>query len=158
LQQTLQQTENDNNELTQRLLALFSNVTRASDRIKLFGIQPSEGSNIDQQLLAAIEVFVILGGAGRRPWEDVFKYLRFASVMMNPPANTTQIQGSSAPATQIPGTSRTQTNRRQLSTDACRTYAVQAENDGLFGRMEMPPSYCGAQSGSEAQGWEGLCG
>ena len=68
------------------------------------------------RLLAAIQLFVSNNGRGRRPWENIFGYLRFATVEL--------------------ATTRTETNMEQrrtsgsltaMSDSACTPYARQAE-------------------------------
>ncbi len=164
LRQQLTHREDFRNELAPNLRRLFAQMTRDSDRVLLFGIQQDNNPEVAGMLVNAIHVFMDEPSTSsepvlaERPWDHVFRYLRFAAVTVNPPPVATPTQTTVVPtATQTPGESTTQTTRRELPVSECRTFAEQAERQGLFGRIEMPPAYCGPQSGREAAGWEPLC-
>jgi hypothetical protein len=115
-----------NPQLSQQFLDLLNRVTEPSDRLRLFGIEST--SPAAPRLLAAIQLFVSNNGRGRRPWENIFGYLRFATVELATPRTETHMEQR-----------RTSGSLTAMSDSACQPYARQAERESLFGPSEPEP-------------------
>lgn len=116
-----------NTKLADQFLGLLDRVTDPADRLKLFGVDAS--SPAAPKLLAAIEEFRKNRGRGRRPWEGIFGYLRYATVEISSKhkeAGTEQhtTEGSFTP----------------MSDDACKPYARHAEGEDSFGPAQEKPA------------------
>lgn len=114
-------------QLADQFLALLGRVTEPVDRLRLFGI--SENSPTAGQLLAAIEQFIARRGRGRRPWERVFEFLRFATVEVIETVQGTRTEER-----------RTRGSLRPMGEALCNRYSQQAEDAGLFGPTEREPT------------------
>lgn len=115
-----------NPRLTDQFLGLLDRVTDPGERLKLFGV--AADSPAAPKLLAAIEKFRKSRGRGRRPWEGIFGYLRYATVELS----TTHKE----PRTEQHRTSGSLT---RMTEGACKPYALQAEDAGKFGPAEKEP-------------------
>lgn len=116
-----------NSQLSDQFLALLDRVTEPADRLRLFGVAAS--SPMAPQLLAAIEQFQRSRGRGRRPWEGLFGYLRYATVEL---AETHQEHGSEH--------QRTSGSLRRMGDALCHRWAQQAEREQRFGPAEPKPT------------------
>ena len=116
-----------NPELSQQFLDLLNRVTEPADRLRLFGIDST--SPAAPRLLAAIDQYVRSNGRGRRPWENIFGYLRFATVELSTTRTDTRMEQR-----------RTSGSLTRMNETACRPYARQAESQGLFGPSEREPA------------------
>ncbi|HEX7112547.1 MAG TPA: DUF4157 domain-containing protein [Mizugakiibacter sp.] len=115
-----------NPRLSEQFLALLQRITEPADRLRLFGVDAS--SPAAPRLLAAIQQFVRNRGRGRRPWEGIFGFLRYATVELSDthPEHGTEQRRTTGSLTPLP--------------DApCQHYARHAENAGLFGPAEPEP-------------------
>jgi len=119
-------TDIPNPQLADQFLNLLKRVTEPADRLRLFGIDST--SPAAPNLLAAINQFVRNGGRGRRPWENVFGYLRFATVELSTTRHETRMEQR-----------RTSGSIRPLNDTVCSRYARQAEGASRFGPMEAEP-------------------
>jgi len=115
-----------NPELSDQFLKLLERVTEPADRLRLFGVDST--SLAAPRLLAAIEQFIRTRGRGRRPWENVFGYLRFATVELGQTRQETRMEQR-----------RTSGSLRPLGDSQCTPYARQAESEGLFGPAAPEP-------------------
>jgi hypothetical protein len=97
-----------NPQLSKQFLDLLVRVTEPADRLRLFGIDST--SPAAPRLLAAIEQFIRNNGSGRRPWENIFAYLRFASVELGTTRQETRQEQR-----------RTSDQLTQLNDAACRS-------------------------------------
>lgn len=116
-----------NPELADQFLRLLGRVTEPAERLRLFGV--SESSPAAPRLLAAIEQFIARGGRGRRPWEGIFGFLRFATVEVSKTRQETRTEER-----------RTSGSIRRLSEPECNRYAREAEAEGRFGPREPEPA------------------
>ena len=115
-----------NPQLSQQFLDLLNRVTAPEDRLRLFGIDST--SPAAPRLLAAIQLYVANNGRGRRPWETIFGYLRFATVELATTRTETRMEDR-----------RTSGSLTAMSDSACQPYARQAERESLFGPSEPEP-------------------
>ncbi len=116
-----------NDQLADQFLDLFNRLPNPADRVALFGI--AADSPLAAQLLQAIDQFVARRGRGRRPWERIFEYLRFANVVL------TRVRTENRTETRTTSGSLQPVGQAQ-----CRSFAARAENEGRFGAAERPPS------------------
>ena len=65
-----------NKELGQQFVSLFNALPEPADRLAVFGLTPSDP--IAPQVLAAVQRYLRTGGRGYRPWERIFRLLRYA--------------------------------------------------------------------------------
>jgi outer membrane protein OmpA-like peptidoglycan-associated protein len=131
-----------NAQLADQFLALLQNkkMQEPAARLSLFGIDA--GSPAAPRLLTAIDRFIASKGKGRRPWENIFGYLRFATVKLVETHPETHMEKKSTSGSLSP----------TLMDDAkCKPYAQQAEANGSFGPHEPKPtdkSSCRDRSGN----------
>jgi outer membrane protein OmpA-like peptidoglycan-associated protein len=119
-----------NAQLADQFLALLQNkkMQEPAARLSLFGIDA--GSPAAPRLLTAIDRFIASKGKGRRPWENIFGYLRFATVKLVETHPETHMEKKSTSGSLSP----------TLMDDAkCKPYAQQAEANGGFGPHEPKP-------------------
>jgi len=117
-----------NAELSSQFLNLLTeHVTERDDRLRLFGVDAN--SPAAPRLLAAIDQFIARRGRGSRPWENIFGYLRFATVGLTETREATRIEDR-----------RTSGSLTRMSESACRPYARQAEDVNRFGPAEPEPT------------------
>lgn len=114
-------------DLAAQFLDLFSRLPEPHFRLALFGV--AEGTPLAAQLLAAIEAFVAARGRGRRPWERIFEYLRFANVELSHTRTEMRTE-----------TRSTSGSVRQTGETVCRSFAERAEREGRFGPAQRPPA------------------
>lgn len=116
-----------NPKLADQFVGLLDRVTEPADRLKLFGV--SDSSPAAPKLLAAIEQFRKNRGRGRRPWEGIFGYLRYATVELS----TTHKE---------PGKEQHRTSGSLASMDdgPCKPFSAKAEDANSFGPAEKEPS------------------
>jgi hypothetical protein len=122
-------------KLADEFLGLLERVDKEEDRLRLFGL--SAESKAAPRLLKAIDQFVRSRGRGRRPWEDIFGYLRFATVELGESKTETRMESR-----------RTTGSLKEFSGAECERYARQAEDEGKFGPAEPEPK-TGADCASE---------
>ena len=127
--------EIDNDQLADQFLGLLSRVTEPEERLRLFGISPD--SPIANQLLTAIERFIASGGRGRRPWERVFEFLRFATVEVTQTRQDIRTEQR-----------RTRGSIRRVGEALCNRYAQEAEQADLFGAAQQEPNAESCPTGS----------
>jgi hypothetical protein len=109
-------------ELRRQFISLFTALDAAADRLALFGLTPSDPIAAD--VLATVDEFLRSRG-GTRPWERVFRLLRYAAVRVR----RTVIERQPSPI-EHPG------SVSELSDDDCRPHAQAAERAGLFGPID----------------------
>lgn len=115
-----------NPDLADQFLQLLNRVSEPADRLRLFGVDTS--SPAAPRLLAAIDQFVAQRGRGRRPWEGIFGFLRFATVELSQTRQETRTEQR-----------RTSGSLTPISDAQCTPYARAAEREGQFGPVEPEP-------------------
>ncbi|MDP2782640.1 DUF4157 domain-containing protein [Devosia sp.] len=115
-----------NPDLSDQFLRLLERVTEPADRLRLFGVDAT--SPAARRLLVAIEQFIRTRGRGRRPWEGVFGYLRFAMVELGQTRQETRMEQR-----------RTGGSLTPFGDAQCTPNARQAEREGLFGPAAPEP-------------------
>jgi hypothetical protein len=115
-----------NAELADQFLALLQRVTAADDRLRLFGVDST--SPAAPKLLAAMEQFIARRGRGRRPWEGIFGYLRFASVEISQTRPEKRMEDR-----------RTRGSITPMTDAHCTPWARRAERNAAFGPREPDP-------------------
>lgn len=115
-----------NPQLSSQFLALLERVTEPADRLRLFGVDST--SPAAPRLLVAIEQFIRTRGRGPRPWENVFGYLRYATVELSTTRQETRQEER-----------RTSGSLTPMGDSACQPYARQAEREGRFGPAAPEP-------------------
>jgi hypothetical protein len=124
-----------NPQLSSQFLALLERVPEPADRLRLFGVDSA--SPAAPRLLVAIEQFIRTRGRGPRPWENVFGYLRYATVELS----TTHQESRQEDR-------RTSGSLTPMGDTICQPYARRAERDGKFGpAAPEPQSEAGCPSG-----------
>ena len=118
-------TDIPNPQLADQLLRLLERVTDPAARLRLFGV---DSPALATPLLAAIEQYVRNRGRGRRPWENIFGFLRYATVELS---NTRQVPRQEQ--------RRTSGSLTPMGDSQCRPYALQAEREGRFGPAAPEP-------------------
>jgi hypothetical protein len=113
-------------ELRAQFVSLFEALDTPADRLAVFGLTPDDP--IAPRLLTAIEQFVRTRG-GSRPWEQVFRRLRYAVIRVRRTVTeqqerTIEHSGSLAP----------------LLGPACQSHARAAERLRLFGPLDRSAS------------------
>lgn len=116
-----------NPKLADQFVGLLDRVTDPADRLKLFGV--SDSSPAAPKLLAAIEQFRKSRGQGRRPWEGIFGYLRYATVELS----TTRKEAGKEQH-------RTDGSLTPMGDGACKPYSDKAKDLGRFGPAEKNPA------------------
>jgi hypothetical protein len=119
-------TDISNPKLAEQFLALLERVTEPADRLRLFGVD--SGSPAAPRLLAAIEQFIRSRGRGRRPWENVFAFLRYATVELSTTHKESREETHTTTGSLTP-----------MNDTQCKPYARQAENEGRFGPAAPEP-------------------
>jgi len=119
-------TDIPNPKLAEQFLALLERVTEPADRLRLFGVD--SGSPAAPRLLAAIEQFIRSRGRGRRPWENVFAFLRYATVELSTTHKESREETHTTTGSLTP-----------MNDTQCKPYARQAENEGRFGPAAPEP-------------------
>ena len=127
-----------NAQLADQFLALLDRVSEPADRLRLFGVD--DASPMAPRLLAAIAQFQRSRGRGRRPWEGLFGFLRYATVEL---AETHQQAGTEH--------QRTSGSLRPMGEALCDRWARQAESELRFGPAEPTPTDAGACPSGEAR-------
>lgn len=115
-----------NPRLADQFLGLLDRVTDPGERLKLFGV--AADSPAAPKLLAAIEQFRRNRGRGRRPWEGIFGYLRYATVELGTMHKEQRMEQH-----------RTSGSLTPMNEAACKPYSRQAEDAGKFGPAEREP-------------------
>ncbi|RAO78103.1 hypothetical protein CA260_09835 [Dyella jiangningensis] len=115
-----------NPKLADQFLGLLDRVTEPADRLKLFGV--GADSPAAPKLLAAIELFRKNRGRGRRPWEGIFGFLRYATVELS----TTHKEAGTEHH-------RTTGSLTPMAEAVCKPYAIKAEATNSFGPAEREP-------------------
>jgi hypothetical protein len=116
-----------NPKLADQFLGLLDRVTEPAERLKLFGV--GTDSPAAPKLLAAIELFRKNRGRGRRPWEGIFGFLRYATVELS----TTHKEAGTEHH-------RTTGSLTPMGDAVCKLYAGKAEAAGSFGPAEKEPA------------------
>lgn len=116
-----------NPQLSSQVLALLERVTEPADRLRLFGVDAA--SPAAPRLLVAIDQYIRTRGRGPRPWENVFGYLRYATVELS---TTRQAQRQEQ--------RRTSGSLTPMNDTQCQPYARQAESEGKFGPAAPEPT------------------
>jgi hypothetical protein len=130
-------------EMTSEFLDLF-NRTTANDWMQLFGLDAD--SSLRPEVESAVHAFIDSGGKGKRPWERVFRPLRFAAVTLEgtemTAASPKEEHAAKKPATQTTSDSKPVdvTNK-----GLCDKYGEMAEEESGFG-PEIEPSILKADS------------
>jgi hypothetical protein len=119
-------TDIPNPKLADQFLALLDRVTEPADRLRLFGLDSA--SPVAPRLLTAIQLFVRSKGRGKRPWEGIFGFLRYATVELSTTHKETREE-----------THRTSGSLTPMSDTQCTPYARQAEREGKFGPAAPEP-------------------
>jgi hypothetical protein len=117
-------------QMTQEFLDLFKRTT-PDEWMQLFGlgVDTSLRSNVEE----AVHSFIDSDGKGTRPWERVFRPLRFASVtvkgteMLSVPDKTGPDKPSAKKETPAEG------KPAEVTKESCEMFLLQAEREGLFG-------------------------
>jgi hypothetical protein len=124
-------------QLTSEFLDLFKNTT-PDDWMKLFGL--GADSALRPELEHAVNDFIDSKGKGRRPWERVFRPLRFAAVTLEGTEMTAAPQ-TKQPAADKPDNPATSDGKpiRVSEKERCGMYGEKAERELRFG-PEMDPS------------------
>jgi hypothetical protein len=115
-----------NPKLADQFLALLDRVTEPADRLRLFGVDSA--SPAAPRLLTAIQQFIRSKGRGKRPWEAIFGFLRYATVELSTTHKETREE-----------THRTSGSLTPMNDTQCKPYARQAENEGRFGPAAPEP-------------------
>ncbi len=115
-----------NQQLADQFLSLLARVTTPADRLSLFGVDAA--SPAAPRLLTAIDRFIANRGRGSRPWENIFGFLRFATVALATDRDVTYQEHH-----------RTSGSLTRMNDTLCTPYARQAEREGLFGGAEPEP-------------------
>ena len=115
-----------NQKLSDQFLALLQRVTEPADRLRLFGVDVSTPAA--PRLLAAVEQFVRSRGRGGRPWENVFGFLRYATVELSQTHQETRKEQR-----------RTSGSLEPMNDGQCKPYAAHAESEGSFGPAAPEP-------------------
>ena len=115
-----------NTQLADQFLALLKRVDAPDDRLRLFGVDST--SPAAPRLLAAMEQFVARRGRGRRPWEGIFGYLRFASVEVSQTRPDKRMEQR-----------RTQGSLTPMAEAPCTPWARRAERESAFGPRQPDP-------------------
>jgi hypothetical protein len=134
-----------NLQLADQFLALLQNkkLQDPAARLSLFGIDA--GSPAAPRLLSAIDRFIASKGRGRRPWENIFGYLRFATVQLIETHKETYMDQRRTSGS---------LNTTAMDDAKCKPYAQQAEDNGSFGPSEAKPkdkSSCRDRSGNNGR-------
>jgi hypothetical protein len=109
-------------QLREQFISLFNALDTPADRLALFGLTPSDP--IAPQVLATVERFLRTRG-GARPWERVFRLLRYAVMRVR----RTELERRES-TTEHPG------SLNRLNAAECRPHARSAEQAGLFGPID----------------------
>jgi outer membrane protein OmpA-like peptidoglycan-associated protein len=113
-------------KLSDQFLALLQRVTEPADRLRLFGVDTA--SPAAPRLLAAVEQFIRSRGRGGRPWENVFGFLRYATVELSQTHRETRQEQR-----------RTSGSLEPMSDGQCKPCAARAEGEGRFGPAAPEP-------------------
>ncbi|MGZ3763137.1 MAG: eCIS core domain-containing protein [Mucilaginibacter sp.] len=140
-------TDIPNPKLADQFLALLNNekLKDPAARLSLFGIDAS--SPAAPRLLAAIDRFIASKGRGPRPWENIFAFLRFATVQLVTTHQETSMEQKHTSGSLTPIT----------DDSLCNSYAYDAEAKGLFGPAQKDPESeddCEKGQSAPAQGAE----
>ena len=115
-------------QMASEFLDLFKQTT-PDEWMQLFGLDA--GSSLRSEVQSAVNAFIASKGKGKRPWEHIFRPLRFASV---------QLQGTDAPKAQPPSSSKPAAPASPDSAPVpvnsegmCNTYGETAEEGHRFG-------------------------
>ncbi|HET7065488.1 MAG TPA: DUF4157 domain-containing protein [Rudaea sp.] len=115
-----------NPKLADQFLALLDRVSEPADRLRLFGVDSA--SPAAPRLLAAIQQFVRSKGRGKRPWEGIFGFLRYATVELSTTHKESREESH-----------RTSGSLTPMADAQCKPYANQAESEGRFGPAAPKP-------------------
>ncbi len=115
-----------NAQLADQFLRLLERVTEPADRLRLFGVDGA--SPAAPRLLVAVEQFVRSRGRGPRPWENMFGFLRYATVELSTTRQATRQEQRRSSGSLTP-----------MSDAQCRPYAREAESQGKFGAAAPEP-------------------
>lgn len=119
-----------NPQLADQFLQLLHRVTEPADRLRLFGVDTS--SPAAPRLLASIQQFIRNRGRGRRPWEGIFGYLRYATVELAETQQRIRMEDR-----------RTSGSLRPLPDAQCTPWAKGAERQVRFGPAAPEPESAG---------------
>lgn len=119
-------TDIPNPQLADQFLALLGRVSEPADRLKLFGIDAA--SPAAPRLLDAVERFIASKGRGRRPWEGIFGFLRYATVELSTMRKQTREESHT-----------TSGSLTAMSDAQCKPYARRAESESRFGAAAPEP-------------------
>lgn len=109
-----------NKELAGHFISLFKALPDRADRLAVFGL--NEDDPIAEQVLAAVDQFVRGGGRGYRPWERIFRPLRYAVARVSWEEKVKQMT-----------TVYHSGSVRELAGAACDESSRRAEDTGEFG-------------------------
>lgn len=113
-----------NARLSTEFLGLFKRTT-ADEWMQLFGLASADPSR--PQVEEAVNAFIASNGQGPRPWERVFRPLRYGVVRLH---GTEQV-----PDPKKPGKAATDKDREVTASD-CKDYGKKAEDQGLLGPID----------------------
>ena len=122
-------------ELRDQFVSLLTALDTPEDRLALFGLATSDP--IAAGVHAAVEEFLRARGRGGRPWERVFRLLRYAVVRVR----RTEIEKQVTTIDHADPLSR-------LTEADCRPHAAKAERSGLFGPIDtsaLRPSWSASE-------------
>jgi hypothetical protein len=117
-------------EMTREFLDLFAK-TAPDEWMQLFGL--ASDSPLRPDIEDAVRDFINSKGKGSRPWERVFRSLRYAAVTVQ---GTEMVSVPSQPGPEQPAPSKEPAGESkpiELSKENCEVYEGVAERQGLFG-------------------------
>ena len=124
-------------QMTSEFLDLFKRTT-ADEWMQLFGL------GVDNPVRAnvedAVHSFIDSEGKGSRPWERVFRPLRFAAATLKG-VEIVEVAEKPAPKKSVPSKKETPAEGKpqEVSEESCKSFLEKAERDGLFG-PEIDPA------------------
>ena len=130
-------------QMTGEFLDLFTRTT-PDEWMQLFGL--GVDSPVRPNVEDAVHSFIDSDGKGSRPWERVFRPLRFAAVTLKGVEMVT-VPAKPAPAKSAPAKKDTppEGNPVEVSEESCKIFGAKAEQEGLFG-PEIDPARLKASS------------
>jgi len=116
-------------QLTPEFLDLFKR-TEPDEWMQLFGLDPADA--IRPEVEAAVRKFIASEGRGARPWEQVFRLLRFGAVQL---VGTEMVEDKKHPGKAAYDDSDAVTG------DDCKEYGKKAEAAGLLGPISKEATH-----------------
>jgi len=130
-------------QMTSEFLDLFKRTT-SNEWMQLFGL--GVDSPLRPNVEDAVHSFIDSDGKGSRPWERVFRPLRFAAATLKG-TEMVSVPNKSAPDKSAPSKKETLAEGKpvEVSEESCKLFGAKAEEDGLFG-PEIDPAKLKASS------------